>query len=362
MSIDSHSYAVIMAGGGGTRLWPLSRQSSPKQMLDLFGGKTLYKIAIDRLTGLFAADHIFIVTVANQVNALRKITPEIPKANFLIEPMPRGTASVVALAAAEIQKLDPDGIIAILTADHFIENIKGFQKLLSSAFSLARTGALVTLGIQPTYPATGYGYIEIQNALKTKNAFTVKRFVEKPSEPKAIEFLKDKGYFWNSGMFIWKVDVILDEFRTYMPDLFQKIKLISPFLGTSHTSRKFTEIWESIIPETIDYGIMEKSTKVVVLTTSDLGWNDVGSWDSLFDVLKPNADGNIVLDARHVSFDTQQTLVYSSSENKLIVTLGITNTIIIETPDALLICPRGESQRVKDLVKFLRENHYTPFL
>jgi mannose-1-phosphate guanylyltransferase len=365
MHTDKHFYAVIMAGGGGTRLWPLSRKTSPKQMLHLFDGKTLFQIALDRLKDFFNPNQIYIVTVADQVKRLSGLAPHLPEANFLIEPMPRGTASVVAMAAAAIQKKDPEAVIVILTADHFIQNVPLFQKMLTSAFDLAKTGVLVTLGIQPSFPATGYGYIEngeVIGVFHGQKAFHVNAYIEKPSETRATEFLRDGRYSWNSGMFIWKVDVILNEFKKHMPDLYGTISKLDKYLGIDHSNPAFVEQWSLIKPETIDYGIMEKSDRAAVLPAEDLGWDDVGSWDSLFDVLTPDKQGNIVLNAKHISMETHDSLVYSSTDSKLIVTLGMTNMIVIDTPDAILICPRGESQKVKDLVNYLRDNQYTPYL
>ncbi|MCX6054922.1 MAG: sugar phosphate nucleotidyltransferase [Chloroflexi bacterium] len=365
MENDPHFYAVIMAGGGGTRLWPLSRKVSPKQMLNLFEGGTLFQIAIDRLQGLFDFDHIFIVTVAEQVEKLRELSPQIPIKNFLIEPMPRGTAAVVGMAAGSIKKKDPEAIMCILTADHFIQNINSFQNLLLAAREAAKTGVLVTLGIHPTFPATGYGYIEsgeLVGQFQGQEVFKVNAFIEKPSELRAVEFLKKEIFNWNSGMFIWHVDAILNEIKQYMSTLFGVIEELSPLLGVDHSAKVFIEKWDSINPQTIDYGIMEKSGRVVVLPASDLGWNDVGSWDSLFDVIPPDLNGNIVLNAQHIGMETRDSLILSTSKERLVVTLGLQNMIIIDTADALMVCSRGETQKVKELVQFLKDNQYTHFL
>jgi mannose-1-phosphate guanylyltransferase len=365
MTINNDYYAVIMAGGGGTRLWPLSRKSCPKQMLQVFDGKSLFEIAHERLQGVFETDHIFVVTIAAQVNALSNLAPEIPQENFLIEPMPRGTASVVAMAAASLKKINPNAVIAILTADHFIENVINFQETLDAAYHLAKTGVLVTLGIQPTFASTGYGYIENGepvDSLEHMKAFKVNAFFEKPTEARAIEFLESGKFSWNSGMFIWKVDVILEEFKQHMPALYETILSLTPMLMKDHLSTDFSERWMSIKPQTIDYGIMEKSDKVVVLPAQSLGWNDVGSWDSLFDVLPPDKNGNIVINAKQIGMETSNTMVYSTLKERLVVTIGAQNLIIVDTPDALLICPRGESQKIKEVVQYLTEHNYTQYL
>jgi len=363
--MSGHYYAVIMAGGGGTRLWPLSRKDKPKQFLNLVGERTLFQIAVDRLDGLFAPEDIYVVTVADQAEQLHLQCPELLTENFLIEPMPRGTASVVAMAATAIQKIDPQGVMVVLTADHYIQNVNTFQNVLRAGYQVALKGNLVTLGIPPLYAATGYGYIESGaniGQFAGLDVFDVKEFKEKPDVETAQVFLEKGGYFWNSGMFIWQVDVILDRIKLFMPDLSIKLSKIRKEIGRDHSSEYFREIWQSIIPETIDYGIMEKSDHCVVLPAGDLQWNDVGSWDSLFDVVEPDARGNIIINAHQIGLETNNSLICSTNPDRLIVAIGMENVIIVDSGDALLICQRGESQRVKDLVKYLKEHHLTPFL
>lgn len=363
--MSEHFYAVIMAGGGGTRLWPLSRKASPKQSLNLFSDRTMFQIAVDRLDGLFSPEQVFVVTVADQAEQLHLQSPQIPPSNFLIEPMPRGTASVVAMAAAALQKKDPEAVMAVLTADHYIENVDTFQTALCAAHEAAKQGSLITLGIPPLYPSTGYGYIESGKNIGTFNnlaVFTVEAFKEKPALETAEGFLTKGGYSWNSGMFIWRTEVILEKFQALMPDLFGKISSLQDEIGVDHLSAHFRAVWESIVPETIDYGIMEKSDGCAVIPVKDLGWNDVGSWDSLFDVIQPDANGNILIHAKHIGLDTKNSLICSTNPERLIVTLGMEDLILVDTGDAVLVCPRGQSQKVKELVNYLKDNHLTPFL
>jgi len=353
-----HTYAVIMAGGGGTRLWPLSRKASPKQMLRLGSDRTLFQQAVDRLKGLIPNESIWVVTVAEQAVELQKQCPEIPVENFLLEPMPKGTASVVGFAAATLRKVDPESTMIILTADHFIQNIQAFHIYLRNAVSIAQDGYLVTLGIEPTYPATGYGYIqrgEPLSAPQKVEAYRVVKFKEKPTLEAAQVMLASGDHAWNSGMFIWRADRILEEFASSMPDLYRNLLEIQAVWGSKDQKKVVDSVWPTIHPQTIDYGIMEKANQVVVLPAHDLGWDDVGSWDSIFDVLPADEQGNIILDARHIGFNTKNSLICGETSNRMIVTLGVENMIVVDTGDAVMICPRGNSQQVRDLVKKLKD-------
>ena len=363
--MTEHLYAVIMAGGGGTRLWPFSRQKTPKQLIPIFSQRSLFQIAVDRLKGFIPYERIFVVTAADQVNELQQQESQLLPGNFLIEPQPRGTAAVVAMAASAIRKVDPFAVLAVLTADHIISNVTGFQVYLNAAYVVAEKGFIGTLGIHPTYPATGYGYIESGELLGDFSgiqAFEVKRFIEKPDETRANALFSKKNFTWNSGMFICQADVMLGQYQEHMPELSAIIKTLEPMLGEDHSGIDFIERWSQIKPQTIDYGIMEKTTLAAVLPARDLGWNDVGSWDSFFDLADPDVNGNIVIGARYTGIDTNNSLIVSNVPDRLIVTLGMKDVIIIQTPDALLICPRGESQRVKELVNYLKANNLTLFI
>lgn len=362
--MTEHLFAVIMAGGGGTRLWPFSRQKTPKQLIPLFSQRSLFQIAVDRLKGFIPHQRIYVVTVAEQVAELQQQDPSLPTRNFLVEPQPRGTAAVVAMAASAIHKVDPLAVLAVLTADHLIPNITGFQNYLKAACAVAEQGFIGTLGIQPTYPATGYGYIESGDSLGDFSgirAFEVKRFIEKPDESLAKLLFRQENLTWNSGMFICKADVVLGEFEKLMPSLYETINILEPLLGENHSAKDFIDQWIRIKPQTIDYGIMERTELAAVLPAQNLGWNDVGSWDSFFEVADPDENGNIVVDVRHVGIDTKDSLIVSNVPDRLIVTLGMKGVIIVQTPDAILICPRGESQRVKELVNYLKANNLTLF-
>ena len=363
--MTQHTYAVIMAGGGGTRLWPLSRKETPKQLLPLLGKETLFQSTVARLEALFPPERILIVTVAEQARVMQEQVPAIPKENYLIEPAPRGTASVVALAAAVLQKRDPQAMMAIQTADHHIRNKDLFKYLIASAFDVAEKEYLVTLGITPTFPSTGYGYIQQGEPLPDEYkypVYTVKRFKEKPDEATAQQLLQSGDHSWNSGMFVWKTSAIMAEFERQMPELFKVVSEIASAWDSPKREAVIQERWSGLKSQTIDYGIMEHAEKVAVLPAGGLGWSDVGSWDSLFEVLLPDADGNVAVNTEHIEIDSHHTLVYSANSGRLMVTIGMDNVIVVDSGDVLLVCKADQAQRVRDVVEKLKKEKQEKYL
>lgn len=363
--MTQHTYAVIMAGGGGTRLWPLSRREKPKQLLPLLGTETLFQSTVSRLEALFPPERILIVTVAEQAREMKEQVPSIPEANYLIEPSPRGTASVVALAAAVLQTRDPQAMMAIQTADHHIRNKDLFNFLIRSAFDVAENDYLVTLGITPTFASTGYGYIQQGESLSggyKYPVYTVKRFMEKPDEATAQKFLQAEDYTWNSGMFVWKANAILAEVERQMPELFKVVSEISSVWDTPKRNDVIEKRWSGLKAQTVDYGIMEHAEKVAVLPAGGLGWSDVGSWDSLFEVLIPDADGNIAVNAEHIEIDSHHTLVYSTGGQRLMVTIGLDDIVVVDSGDVLLVCKADQAQRVREVVEQLKEKNQEKYL
>jgi mannose-1-phosphate guanylyltransferase len=358
------AYAVIMAGGSGTRLWPLSRQNRPKQLLKLTGDRTLFQIAVDRLKAIFPPDHILVVTIAEQAVKLQEQYPLIPKDNYLIEPMPRGTAAVVGLAAIELQERCPSAKMVILTADHFIQNIPEFQQAILAALEISQNDFLVTLGITPTFPSTGYGYIERGDYLGDflgNASYRVARFKEKPGEEQARKMLEQGNHDWNSGMFIWKAQRIIGEIQKQMPELHGHLQEIA---RSPHADRQNTlaRVWQDIFPQTIDYGIMEHADQVAVIPVSNIGWSDVGSWESLFEVLPCDENGNIVIEAKSLFKDSHFSLVVSENKQKLIAILNVENMVVVDTEDVLLICERKSAQNVRELVNILKKSGMNEFL
>lgn len=352
-------FAVIMAGGGGTRLWPLSRQSRPKQMLKIGQERSLFQLAVDRLENLFTPDRILVVTVEEQALALQTQCPEIPTDNFLLETMPRGTASVVGYAASVLSKRDPGAVMAVLTADHIIGNLKLFHQILTSAYLVAGDNYLVTLGVTPTFPATGYGYTrrgENIGSYLEMDAYQVLEFTEKPDLNEAERMLSSGEYAWNSGMFIWRTDVILEEISRQMPDLSAQLTVIQKAWNTPSQEKTIRGIWPEIKPQTIDFGIMEHAERVAVIPAAGLKWNDIGSWEALFDLLPADKDGNITQDVKHFALDTKGSIVFGTGQSRTVVTIGVQDLVIVDSGDVIMICSRDQAQQVRQIVKDIKES------
>jgi mannose-1-phosphate guanylyltransferase len=346
-------YAIIMAGGGGTRLWPLSRQKTPKQSIKLLGDRTLYQIAVDRLLPLFPPDRILVVTNAAYAPGLQEQRPEIPPGNFIIEPEPRGTAPALGLAALAVRARDPRGVMACLTADHFMHNEPLFRQLLTAAAEVAGKDHLVTLGIEPTFPSTGMGYIQRGNAIGEFGGFgvfRVRRFKEKPKLPDAQAMLADGLHSWNSGMFIWKAERLMAEFARQMPDFHSQLQHIQREPAT------LSAVWAHVPNVTIDYGIMEAAENVAVIPAGDLGWDDVGSWEAVLDVLPHDEAGNVVVGTELLGLDTHGTLIHAGNgHHKLVAMIGVRDLVVVDTGDVLFICPREKSQDVRSIVAVLKQ-------
>lgn len=345
-------YAVIMAGGTGTRLWPLSTKEKPKQTHKLIGSYTLFQETVQRIEPFTGYDNIIVVAGSHHMPELRSQEPNIPKANFIVEPAGRGTAPCIGLATAHLAKTDPDSVMVVLTADHHIGDVIGFRKALKAAVETAFKGHLVTLGVKPTEPSIGYGYIKHGTLLDTINGNKILRvnsFREKPDKETAVEMVESGNYSWNSGMFIWKVDRILEEFRKFMPVLYKQLLVIMEAIGSPKYWDVLERSWTHVPRETIDYGVMEKADDVVVVPV-DIEWSDLGSWSSVMKLLPSDSHGNVVR-GQHIGIDTHGSFIMG--ENRIIATIGLRDLIIVDTEKALLICDKSQDQKVRDLVKKL---------
>ena len=347
-------YAVIMAGGSGTRLWPMSRRNRPKQSLKLFGERTLFQQAVDRLQPLFSPAEILVVTKSDLVPLLRDQSPELPAENFIVEPEGRGTAPALGLAAIHLQRRDPEAIMAVMTADHFIADAAPFRKLLAGAQIAARSDYLVTFGIIPTFASSGYGYIEKGESLPLESdqpVFRVQRFVEKPDVEDAVRMAASGKFLWNSGMFTWRVKCLLDELRRQMPDFYTQLMQVEASLqDPEEYTTVIGRVWPQVAEQTIDYGVMEGARYVAVIPTQ-IGWIDVGSWSSLFELMPCDSLGNVLV-GPHETINTRNTLVMGNE--RLIATIGVENLVIVDTEDALLVCSRDDVQDVRLIVKNLK--------
>lgn len=355
------TYGVIMAGGGGTRFWPLSRADKPKQFLNLSGKNTMVVDTALRLTKVAAAEDIFVVTNAKTAGATIEQTEGILKADHILgEPAARNTAACIGYAAMEIVKKYEDGIMVIVPSDHFIANEEEFARVLSEAIKAAEEkNKLVTVGIKPTFPSTGYGYIRY-NAGVEEAVKDVEEFVEKPDLETAQEYVESGEFAWNSGMFIWKASTILGYFERLLPDIYEYLVKIGDAMGTESEADVINELYPSIPKISIDYGIMERADGVLMLE-GDFGWNDVGSFDAFTQIHTPDENQNVVL-AKACNIDSTGNILYSVEDNHLVATLGVDNLVIAHTKDVTLICDKSRAQDIKLFVEELPKNGLDKFL
>jgi mannose-1-phosphate guanylyltransferase 2 len=352
---------LIMAGGSGTRFWPLSTNERPKQFLDLVSEKTMIRETVDRVVKLIPAEKIFISTNIFYLDIIKKELPEIPEKNIIFEPMARDTAACIGYAALIIQKIYNDSVMAVLPSDHLIKKEKKFLESLEFAFEKAEKDVIVTLGIKPSYPETGYGYIEyIKNKNSDKESdekfeiYKVKSFREKPNKEIAEKYIEKGNYLWNSGMFIWKTEFILNEIKKYMDshklilekmeEMINKIDL-NEFYGKK-LSDYIREEFEKFEKISIDFGVMEHTKSVLVIPV-DIDWNDVGSFKSLEDVFPKDKNNNIIQSEKFEEIDSEGNIIINKEHNKIIATIGLEDIVIVNTENALLVCHKEKSQEIK---------------
>lgn len=354
---------LIMAGGVGSRFWPLSRKDNPKQFLNLVDeNRSMLQSTIDRVSQLTDHENIFIATNDRYIDRMKEHLPEIPEENMTVEPMRKNTAACIGLASLYIEKKDPDAVMVVLPSDHLILDEDSYLKAIKTGVKVAKRGEnLVTLGIEPTHPETGYGYIDYQEKYTTidnEDVFKVNAFTEKPSKEKAQKFIDDGTYLWNSGMFIWQVSTIRKMFAKYMPELHQSLEIMKEAIGTEQEEEILTEEFSKLDSISIDYGIMEEAENIYVIPGS-FGWDDIGSWPALEKVEKKDKNGNIIK-GKHIGIDTKNTIVHG--DEKIITTVGVEDLVIVDTNDAVLICDKKKAQKVKKIRNLLEDRGLTSCL
>ncbi len=351
----NNAYAVIMAGGRGERFWPLSTSKRPKQLLDLVGGRALIGQAVERVGELIPASHVFVVTNADLVEATRAALPEVPEANIIGEPMGRDTAAAAALGCALVESRDPGGVFAILTADQVMGDLPVFRRTLSDALSLAASeDLLITMGIEPSHPETGFGYIRIGEALPggaSTRFHRVRRFEEKPSRERAEEFLASGECFWNSGMFIWSAANLRRALAKHCPALVRMMDAVRPVIGSPSFPETLRHEYEKLSKISIDYALMEKADNIA-MAVGAFTWDDVGSWPALEKHFPNDEDGNTLI-GRGELLGSSGNIVYS--RDRFTALIGVRDLIVVQAEGVTLVCPKDRAQDIKQLVKALHE-------
>lgn len=341
--------AVIMAGGSGTRLWPLSRRSRPKQLLKLFNGRSLIEDAFDRVARVVPADRIYVIALAEHLPAIANVLPQLPKSNLIGEPEGRDTANAVALAATILHKKNPDTVMGVFTADHLIRPPEKFADIVRTGYAAAtqHPNALITFGIKPTHPHTGMGYIQRGDAT-SPGIHAVRAFKEKPNTETATKYVVSGDYFWNSGMFVWRTQTILDQLKRHLPDTHTAMIALAGQLGTSTFHSEAARIYPTLKKTSIDFAIMEKAERVLMIEM-DLSWLDVGHWSALPAVIPADTEGNTIAAPRTVTLDSRSNILVTEGDH-LIAALGVEDLVIVHSPDATLICHKDKLDSIKDLV------------
>jgi mannose-1-phosphate guanylyltransferase len=361
----TRTYAVIMAGGVGTRFWPRSREKSPKHLLHIVGKETMLQQTVKRLEPMVDSRNVFVVTNRLQKSQIAKQLSKVPEGNIIVEPVGRNTAPCIGLAALHIHRLDPDAVMVVLPADHLIQNEDEFRSVLKIAVeTAANSDSLITIGMTPTHPETGYGYIQYMSDRTPDNPYydagvrKVKTFAEKPNLQTAEQFLASGDFLWNSGMFVWRAGAILKQIERTLPELWTELSKVVPEMGTSRYPAAVETAYGIIRGISIDYGVMEKADDVFVIPAS-FGWNDIGSWDEVYRVGGKDDRGNSIT-GKVIQVDVANSLIYSPE--KLVAAVGVEDLIIVNTDDALLVCRRGRSQDVKEIVDYLKRKQMNDLL
>jgi mannose-1-phosphate guanylyltransferase len=354
--------AVIMSGGRGRRFWPLSRASRAKQLIPVLNGKSLLESTLERVSLLFEPDRMLIVTQDAQADRTSRAVGGYEGVRLLNEPVGKNTAACVAYASYYVREVFGDAVLAFLPADHVIGKVEAFRQVLSAGMEFVeKTGALLTMGIKPDRPATGFGYIKLGQHvedLRGSRFFRVGEFVEKPSLEKAERYLEAGEYLWNAGMFVFKASAIIDEIEMHLPRMHREFEKCRSAFGTSDEARRLAECYSRVEEISIDYGVMEKTDNACVVP-ADIGWDDVGSWDSFARYLEKDDAGNSV-HGPHVSMETADCIIYT--DKQLVATVGLSDVTIVATDDAILVMRRGKGEAVKALTDLIGDRGFTGLL
>ncbi len=346
-------YAVVIAGGSGTRFWPLSREETPKQLLTIGGKQTLIQATVSRMNSIIPFERTFIVTNSVQAESINlqllAMTGMSCDSNFIIEPEAKNTAPAIGLAAVHLRRLNPEAVMVVLPSDHIIRDIDKLRDSIVLGAKISASGYLVTIGARPNRPETGFGYIKGGQRIE-EGIYKADEFKEKPDKKKAEEYIKDGRYYWNSGIFIWKADTLLNAIKRHMPELYDGLVKIECAIGTEKYKPVAKEVFSEIKSESIDYGILEKAEKVAVVP-AEMDWSDVGSWHTLDHVLPVDRDNNVIK-GNLITIDNKNSIFYCGT--RLVAVIGLEDMIVVDTPDATLICPRSRAQEVKKIVDILR--------
>ena len=346
-------YVLVLSGGAGTRLWPRSRRERPKQFLDLVGSRSLLQDTVDRVRETVPTERIFIVAPPEHRGLIHEQLPELKSDHVVLEPYPRGNAAAIGLAMAALSAFDPEAVVAILPSDHVVEKRGEFRRVLIAATAAAEARFIVTLGITPTGPDTGFGYIEAGDRLAIEAPVEVRgvrRFIEKPKREAAERMVAAGGHYWNAGMFVWRVEEVLDAYTEHLPGTAKAISALRQAIGSPRYESVLSEVWEETERTTIDYGIAEKASNVAVVP-ADIGWHDIGSWERLAALVSGSdnwAPGELVAEDAHGN--------YVWAPGKTVGLIGVEDLVVVETPDALLVTPKARSEDVKELVDRLRRD------
>jgi mannose-1-phosphate guanylyltransferase len=362
-------HAVILAGGRGTRFWPRSRTKTPKQLLNIAGKGTMLEQTVARFRSLVPPDRIWTVTNVEQENALRKQLPQAARKRVLVEPVGRNTAAAIALAAFHVRKAAKgEALMAVLPADHYIKDVRAYQKIVRTALEVAtKPGRMVVLGIPPTHPETGFGYIERKEATIGADGtpvYPVRRFAEKPALETAKAYLASGNYQWNAGMFFWRVSTFLEALQKHLPATYSQLEKVAASIGTAKYAGRLRTIYPKLENISVDYAILERATAEttepqVFVVPAQVGWSDIGSWAAVYELLAQKPGEDIFVGKGH-SIDASGN--YFSSNGKFVAAIGVKDLIVVETPDALLVCPRERAQDVGKFVKWLEEEKLTRLL